>query len=304
MRGVVCLGNVILISVWLFVGCFAAGTDDDPDGASAAGEGGSGDMRTGGSSGGGEPNEGGASTGRSGGPGTGGENTDSGGSMSAGGSAGSDGGNASANGGSADSNGGASSGAGGSNGGEGGDGFAPPGAILFSEDFEDGNYDGWTVPNFTHTATVVSDTGAEGTTHSLRLTAVGPPADYLGLYRTFTDLEPTYVSYWLFCDDPAGTKVALSGTSPNATPISIVLWGGSDAVYSSSGAVLAPSSTGWHHIEIRIDWDDATVDYLGDGVLREEDLPFYYGVSTSLGRMDFSHSSDASCYLDQIEFRE
>jgi hypothetical protein len=177
-------------------------------------------------------------------------------------------------------------------------------SVLFKEDFEDGNFDGWTVGTGAYTRSVVSTTAAAGTTSSLYLTRTGSGTDD-GIYYVFgTPLTPKTISFW--AQVTAG--YAYLDVFPTTTVTSFIF-----RFYSNGGIFYAydggtPFSTGisctqWRHIELRnINWSLRTFDlYIDNALIRSATK--LSGTGSSISRLDlFVFQAANAGYWDQFEF--
>jgi hypothetical protein len=199
---------------------------------------------------------------------------------------------------------------------------------LFAEDFEDGDYAGWTEGVLTgFTRTITTATAANGTTRSLQLaktTAVS--GGYDGIYRTFSALQPTNISWYsrTTTSTATGANYAPYITLGSSTAASNALL--SHYIYRTSGSVTTGTmylsaggscssvtiTTGinintWYLIEFRnINWSTRTFDYYVDGVQRPAagTSCTFQNTGTSVSRLDLSvYSSNTTGLVDEIVFR-
>jgi hypothetical protein len=182
---------------------------------------------------------------------------------------------------------------------------------LFTDDFEDGDFLGWTALGGTYTRSVTTATAADGTARSFLQTKSGVSNGHNdGVYRTFSALQPTTVSWWARQSSTtrAGTYFLLYSTT---TTSSYVVWhyfNDQGQIYlSQTPDVLTPySANTWYHFELRnINWTARTYDYYINGVLTKAGATLL-GTGNSISRLDLYHyhySPSTTGYWDEIEFR-
>jgi hypothetical protein len=177
-------------------------------------------------------------------------------------------------------------------------------SVLFQEDFEDGNYDGWTVGTGAYTRSVVNTTGAAGTTSSLYLTRTGSGTDD-GIYYLFgSPLAPKAISFWAQVTSGYAYLDVFSTTTTTNQLFRFYSNGG--IFYAYDGPT--PFSTGitctqWRHIELRnINWSLRTFDlYIDNALVRAGTKLGTTG--SSISRLDlFVFQPGNIGYWDQFEF--
>lgn len=176
---------------------------------------------------------------------------------------------------------------------------------LFQEDWEDGDYNGWTIGNdATYTVRgVTTAQAANSTAHSLIQT--GGSTHQQGLYRTLPNLKPTYVSWWVM------------PTTTTSYPGYFILTSGGSmsnylfyAYFQSSGTITTSNSTTtpyvantWYHFEMRnINWSAHTFDWYINGALIYPGHTFS-GSYSSIGRIDLYNFNSGTAYWDEITFQ-
>jgi hypothetical protein len=184
---------------------------------------------------------------------------------------------------------------------------------LFAEDWEDGDYNGWTVLSGSYTTRAVQNSvAANGTTWSLQLTKSGGGSGDDGLSRIFsTPLQPTRVSWWARAAQ-TNMPVAYFMMYPTSSSSDYIAWmyfndTSQISCRGSGSAILRPYiANQWYHIEFRnINWTSRTFDYYIDNVLVQASVGMS-GSGTAVGKLnlhDWSTSSTATAYWDQIEFQ-
>jgi hypothetical protein len=140
---------------------------------------------------------------------------------------------------------------------------------LFAEDFEDGDYVGWTTGTDTGITRSVTTALAAGGLRSLEQT--GGSTHQQGLYRTFTAVTPANISWWAMATTTAsysGYFILTSGGYSNYIWYSYFNTGGS---ISTSGSPTTPYvANQWYHFEMRnINWTSHTFDwYINDALIQ------------------------------------
>jgi len=183
---------------------------------------------------------------------------------------------------------------------------------LFHEDFEDGDFLGWTTGTGTYTRSVVTTTAAAGSVYSLYLVKTGGTLAYNdGIYQTFgSPLAPTSIGWYGRVPsvpfDYAGNFSLFSGPTPTDQLVRVYFhYIGSIYFVGSTTATKPYTTNTWYHIELRnINWVSRTFDAYVDGVLVSTGMHFS-GVGTSIGRVDlfdYYYSSGDPAYFDQIDF--
>lgn len=286
------------VATLLAVGCGNGGGstylgDGGPSGGSpaaggASGGDGNGGTSTGGSSTPADGGAGGAGGSASGGvsgssSGQGGSNAGEGGSASGqGGSSAGEGGSASGQGGSSAGeagsspgqggsagDGGASSGQGGSSSGASGAGGASGGGavggtggaddILFKEDFEDGDLDGWGTGPAQSAYTITTTTAAEGTERSLLKAYTGKGGNYAGPNYQFPDgIKPSRVTFWVRLAANSNTVVVAFSSDPDALDHFFVFGLHHQYILGCGPTPQIPIADGWYPVEVTLNWSNKT----------------------------------------------
>ncbi len=146
-------------------------------------------------------------------------------------------------------------------------------AILFSDDFEDGDFDGWS--GETWMASVVDDVVAEGS-FSLLIDS-GKNSHYSGLLQEFDGLQPERISFFWRSEDPetGSGHTVFGGDDADSTQGQVIffyaLWGDLRCI----GAPHVACNAGqWYYIEFHLDWKSKQFDYFIDDELIASDVPF------------------------------
>jgi hypothetical protein len=179
---------------------------------------------------------------------------------------------------------------------------------YLAEDFEDGDYDGWTSPGGSYTRTVTGSQAADGTTYSLQLT--GGNSDHRdGLAYLFDGIQPSYVSYWAQATSTGtyGTYFVLSETQGDFADDEIVFiyfnmgtisaWGASS---TSLGSYIAGQ---WYPIELALDWSAKTIDFTVNDVVVQTGVSFRETCVVGVGMLSLYNLSSTTGYWDEIIVR-
>ena len=182
--------------------------------------------------------------------------------------------------------------------------------VLFAENFEDGDFNGWISGSGNYLREVSTATAADGTLRSLLLDKIvggaGPPD---GVYRTFTSpLQPITVSFWINPGITQRTEFYSSDTVNNFTRLVSFLSSFSGMQLEASEYINTSfAANAWHHIELRnINWNARTFDYWIDGAEQGTGIAFVNS-GTSIARMDLfgyvGQIPEVTGYWDEIVFR-
>ncbi|MBN1295139.1 hypothetical protein JXA80_00065 [bacterium] len=182
---------------------------------------------------------------------------------------------------------------------------------MFTDDFEDGNIDGWMLASGDHTASVTSATAANGTMYSMEVTG-GANYHYTGAYATFPSCTPSYLSVWL---QPAAIGVSTTyfvvGDSSIGTNNGVVFLyahdGGVWRIYSGSAysSLNVYTANTWYHHEMILDWNTRLVDWYIDGVLQHSGIPFRSPSTTAVDRVHAYHYAYSSTgWFDEYYFSD
>lgn len=178
-------------------------------------------------------------------------------------------------------------------------------AIALIDDFEDGDLDGWNLPTSTCAKTNSTDTGADGTSRSLKIQ--GECGHYQGAWYDLGGWQPTSVTFWVRSESLAlSTAYVVLGDDNVATNQGVFFLSAhnSGQWVIGTGSVsfyLAPYTAGqWYRFDLFIDWVGKTVDVSIDGAPRQYNVPFRSPSTTSLTRLHFYNYQTGTAYLDEI----
>ncbi|MBN1797885.1 MAG: hypothetical protein JW822_04885 [Spirochaetales bacterium] len=181
----------------------------------------------------------------------------------------------------------------------------------FTDDFEDGIIldDGWV--DGTGDYTVDTDTGADGTTTSVKLTLNGAwTGNYNGIYHPLNAMKPTYVSWYAKTDQTnmeAGIFALSRGPKGAETPAVGIYFFSDSTIMVNGGAAVPYAANTWYHHELKnINWNNSppTFDWWLDGVERGAGYNFFFDIP-SFDWVDLYNFSDNTVsWIDEIVIRE
>jgi hypothetical protein len=183
---------------------------------------------------------------------------------------------------------------------------------LFKEDFEDGDYSGWSTGSGSYTRTVTDTTAADGTLYSLTMTG-GSGHHEDGLHYVFgAGLVANSISFWVRSGDTNASDAYFTGhnnTDASGTAIFFI--------YLRNTGVITNVLSGtydhlnvpyvadtWYHIELRdFDWVNNNYDYYVNDTLISVNVPFRITSASSLMRLNLYNYSNSTAYWDEIIIR-
>ncbi|MEZ0264260.1 MAG: beta strand repeat-containing protein, partial [Phycisphaerae bacterium] len=175
--------------------------------------------------------------------------------------------------------------------------------VNLADDFEDGDFAGWTAVSPNYARQVTSATAGSGV-YSLTMTG-GNLTHSDGLYRTsFGATIPTRATFYV------------RGTVKHTSRGYFVLRGGTSKsawfMMDNDGTMGLVSDGGlrqhnvpfvldrWYRVTLDFDWAGKTIDYSVDGALVGADVPFYSSSATFVDRVDLYNFGSAQSYWDGI----
>jgi hypothetical protein len=176
---------------------------------------------------------------------------------------------------------------------------------LFSDDFEDGDLDGWFDTGGLGVKEVTDETAAVGTYSYHEYDS--PGGHFTGIYQVFSPIQPGYIGFY----------VRAGSTTASAAYVVFLDGGGSDLIWFFARRTgffyinadvdgdesFAYAVNIWYHVEFKeVDFAAKTFDYYVDGVLIKAGIPFRNRETVSaVGRLDLynlDHGSEA--WWDEI----
>ena len=178
---------------------------------------------------------------------------------------------------------------------------------LFADDFEDGDFNGWTTGSGSYTREVTSATAAAGT-YSFTLSG-GADSHFDGVSHSLGDLTPDRIDFSVRSSNTIhsdGYFVVGTGTGFN-TETAVFFHTKSDATMGiHDGAVWHGSpyvANQWYDVSLVFDWANKEVDYYVDGGLVESDITFRAPAVDYLSNVYlYNYSSGSQAWYDEIEF--
>lgn len=181
---------------------------------------------------------------------------------------------------------------------------------VFSDDFEDGNMDGWQSGGGGFTTTVTDTTAGGYTLYSMEMIG-GFYNHYTGQYYEFGAATPEYMSVWLSSGDETASDayfvVGDSSTPSNNGIIFLYAKGTGYWNLYSGQAHLSPERYGaflWYQHEFILDWNTREVDWYINGFLQYADVPFRSSSTTAVNRVYAHNYDDSIAWFDEYYFSE
>jgi hypothetical protein len=163
---------------------------------------------------------------------------------------------------------------------------------VFSDDFEDGDYNGWFIGSGGYQRAVTSTTAAAGTTYSYTQNG----NSFYGIGRSFGPNKPNYVGFYTRCarTDRNASNILLSDTG----------WSVTRFYFTSNSTLCLDSENGqhyinfpyladtWYHIEFQdINWKDKNFDLYVNDTLLKTNIPFLKSQASGLATIHlFKHN--------------
>ena len=138
------------------------------------------------------------------------------------------------------------------------------GESLFSDNFEDGDYDGWNEGTGSYTREVTDETAADGSRYSISLTG-GSGTNYDGVDIALEHIQPTYVGFYT---RPGVTSIhdamfVLGGDDTTSHQYMVYFYADNNGYFHLNSYTTSVSYEVniWYHIEFKnIDWTNKTFD--------------------------------------------
>jgi len=176
--------------------------------------------------------------------------------------------------------------------------------LLFVEDFEDGDYNGWTIGSGSYVRQVTTATAAAGTNRSLTL--IGGGGHYDGISRSFPNLTPSRITFYVRSSDAsAHDGYFVFGTGPNISSQVVFFYmrgTGSMGIVSGSTYGVPYVADTWYKISFQIDWAAREVDYYVNDVLQYSNIAFRAPSVGSISDLYLYNYSNSQAWWDEIRF--
>ena len=176
------------------------------------------------------------------------------------------------------------------------------GSNIIYDDFEDGNYNGWTI-GANHTATVTTTAPADGS-KCLSLSG-GNSTQYTGMYRTITNATPTYISLYIKQTSISCANyfnVGDDNIQSNYGIIYMYFYNSNIYFYNGSSSVSTPFIINqWYQIEFKnINYTTKKFDIYINGTLFQSNLSFRSTSSSSISKIHMFNYYSGTTYYDDI----
>ncbi len=178
-------------------------------------------------------------------------------------------------------------------------------SCLFVDDFEDGDFAGWTTGSASKTRTIDTTQGANGTNMSFMLTG-GNGTHYDGIYVTFPSLTPSTISVWVRSSSTSSSDgyVVFGGSGISNSNTAAFCYMKGDATLtcydgSTSHVAISYSANTWYHLEFTIDWTNQQFDLAVDSTPRLSNVPFR-GNAPTLQELHFYNYGDTTAWWDEV----
>jgi uncharacterized repeat protein (TIGR01451 family) len=177
---------------------------------------------------------------------------------------------------------------------------------IFTDDFEDGNFDGWTAGGGEFVRQVTEEQSADG---SRSCTLIGGANQhYGGLEHDLPNVRPDWMRFAVRGSrtDASGGYVVV-GTSTNRGDRAAFFFmesGGSMGLYEDAGFrhQVPYTANRWYQIGLAFSWTNRTVDFYVDDVLVERDIPFRGASVTRLSKVWLYNYDYTQSWWDDIQF--
>jgi hypothetical protein len=175
--------------------------------------------------------------------------------------------------------------------------------LIFGDDFEDGNYDGWTVMGGAYTRQVTNTTAANGTVYSFTQTG-GSISHLNGVKQTFDHIKPDRMDFWV---RSASTSVAdgyfVIGDDNLGAGNSGLIWfycRGTGYFWVNYNETFAYAANTWYHVEFVLDWNARTFDYYVNNSLIAAGIAFRTAETTDLTQLHLYNYDNSQAWWDEI----
>jgi subtilisin family serine protease len=184
---------------------------------------------------------------------------------------------------------------------------ANPGAaglIIFGDDFEDGDYEGW--EDFGEGRKEVTDQTAAGGSVFSYHEYDSPAGHFNGVARNFGAARPAYVSFYIRpgATDQADSYVLLDDSGGRHVTYVYCSSGGTLCVNAGNpgqDCSIAYEAGRWYFVELQnIDFDARTFDYYVDHALIAEEIPFMSPADDIAAMQLYNYFQGSQAWWDQI----
>jgi hypothetical protein len=183
-------------------------------------------------------------------------------------------------------------------------GAAP--SFIFFDDFEDGDFDGWSEVATGSTREVTDESAAAGTARSYRESNSGG-SHFRGIYKYFGEVQPREISFWIRSSTADAHTAYVTLRDSELREVVFFFASAAGVFYCNAdvgGHYAYPYELDrWYHIELRnMDFVTKTFDYVvNDSLVKAGVRLRNASVVNDIGRMDlYSYSSGATAWWDEI----
>jgi len=181
--------------------------------------------------------------------------------------------------------------------------------LLFWDDFEDGDYIGWTDGTGAYTREVTNAAAAASTTWSFTQTG-GFAVHGDGVSYALPDLTPSQINFYVRSSNASnhdGFFVVGTGIATTQRAVYFRMdAGGTMMVYENGtyhSTPFAYVADQWYLITFDFNWVARTIDFYVDGGLIEADIPFYGAAVDRLSMIYlYNWTAGSQAWWDEIEF--
>jgi subtilisin family serine protease len=178
------------------------------------------------------------------------------------------------------------------------------GVIIFSDDFEDGDFDGWEDRGF-GSKEATDETAAGGTIYSYH-EFNSQAGHFNGVLKQLDPIQPAYVSFYIRsgANDEADGYFVLT-TSENRY-LTYVYFSSSGHMCINAGnpgqdCSIVYDVGRWYFVELKnIDFESQTLDYYVDRILIKEDVPFMAPTDDIAGILLYNYTGGSQGWWDEV----
>jgi len=180
-------------------------------------------------------------------------------------------------------------------------------AMLFADDFEDGDYVGWLDAGGSGDKEVTGTTAANGTVYSYH-EYNSPYGNADGVYQLFNAIQPDHISFYIRSGSTSQNDAYFVLKNGSGSQLLWFFAQGNGNFYlngvSDGGhETYAYSANTWYHVEFRnMNFVSQTFDYYVNSVLVMANIPFRNSSVYDIGRLDiYNFDSGTQAWWDEIE---
>ena len=175
--------------------------------------------------------------------------------------------------------------------------------LIFGDDFEDGNYAGWTVMGGAYTRQVTNTTAANGTVYSFTQTG-GSISHLNGVKQTFDHIKPDRMDFWVrSASTSAADGYFVIGDDNLGAGNSGLIWfycRGTGYFWVNYNETFAYAANTWYHVEFVLDWNARTFDYYVNSSFIAAGIAFRTAETTDLTQLHLYNYDNSQAWWDEI----